>query len=96
LRVIERYAGAPLVLRVREKWHGLLSALSGDAVACFIFGNSNGMLTLIPFWLIITDCRLALAFIAALLGSEAASWRCCASTLTLISKIKQILDARAL
>ena len=43
------------------KWDGLLQTLSGVAVARLIFGNSNGMILFAPFWLIVTDCSLALA-----------------------------------
>jgi hypothetical protein len=61
LRVIHQYAGAALALSVRAKWQGLLSTLSGVAVAFFIFGNGKGFLTFTPFWLIVTDCCLAVA-----------------------------------
>ena len=43
------------------KWNGLLSALSGDAVAYLIFDNNSWIISFVPFWLIVTDCYLALA-----------------------------------
>src|SRR5437870_6072785 len=43
------------------KWDGLLQTLSGVAVARLIFGNSGGIIPFTPFWLIVTDCCLALA-----------------------------------
>ena len=42
-------------------WHSLLSTLSGQAIAGFIFGNASGIIPYIPFWLIILDGWLALA-----------------------------------
>jgi hypothetical protein len=60
LRVMHLYAGRPLGLTVGAKWNGLLSTLSGDAVAYFIFRNSSGLISFVPFWLIVTDCYLAL------------------------------------
>ena len=45
----------------QAKWTGLLTALSGDAVAYFIFGNNSWIISFVPFWLIVTDCCLALA-----------------------------------
>jgi hypothetical protein len=61
LRILHVYASKPLELGLHEKWNGLLSALSGDAVAYFLFGTSSGIRTFLPFWLIITDCCLLLA-----------------------------------
>ncbi len=46
---------------LQVKWNGLLTTLSGVAVAHFIFGNSSGMIPFTPFWLIVTDCYLAFA-----------------------------------
>jgi len=46
---------------LQVKWYGLLTTLSGVAVAHFIFGNSSGMIPFTPFWLIVTDCYLAFA-----------------------------------
>jgi len=43
------------------KWYGLLGTLSGVAVANLIFGDSSGIVTFVPFWMIVTDCFLALA-----------------------------------
>jgi Dolichyl-phosphate-mannose-protein mannosyltransferase len=42
-------------------WNGLLITLSGVAVAGFIFGNPSGIFSFTTFWLIVTDCYLALA-----------------------------------
>ncbi len=39
----------------------LLITLSGDAVARLLFQNSRGIISFVPFWLIVTDCYLALA-----------------------------------
>jgi hypothetical protein len=61
LWVLHRYAGAPLELGLQSKWGGLLSTLSGAGIASFLFGNNTGIITFIPFWLIVTDCYLALA-----------------------------------
>jgi hypothetical protein len=60
LRVLHLYAGGILELGLTVKWHGLLSALSGDAVAYFLFGDGTGVITFVPFWLVVTDCYLAL------------------------------------
>src|SRR5438067_10705973 len=43
------------------KWNGLVTTLSGVAVARFIFGSSSGMIPFAPFWLIVTGCYLAFA-----------------------------------
>jgi hypothetical protein len=43
------------------KWSSLLSTLSGQAVAGFIFGDANGIIPHVPFWLILADCCLGLA-----------------------------------
>jgi Dolichyl-phosphate-mannose-protein mannosyltransferase len=43
------------------KWAGLMGTLSGRAVAGFIFGDANGIIPHVPFWLIVTDGFLALA-----------------------------------
>lgn len=54
------------------KWGGLLSTLSGRAVAGFIFGNASGIMAHVPFWLIITDGCLAVAcLLSPTLDSEA-------------------------
>jgi len=46
---------------LQVKWHGLLSTLSGQAVARFIFGHARGIISFVPFWLIVADGFLALA-----------------------------------
>jgi hypothetical protein len=51
----------PHTAGLRVKWDDLLGTLSGVAVAWFIFGNSSGIIPFIPFWLIVTDCCVALA-----------------------------------
>jgi 4-amino-4-deoxy-L-arabinose transferase-like glycosyltransferase len=45
---------------LQVKWHALLSTLSGQAVAGFIFGDARGIISHAPFWLIVTDGLLAL------------------------------------
>ena len=60
LRVLHVYAGKPLELGVYAKWGGLLSTLSGSAVAYFLFGNNSGIITFVPFWVLVTDCYLLL------------------------------------
>lgn len=52
---------SPNTMGLLAKWYGLLSTLSGVAVAGFIFGNSSGLIPFTTFWLIVTDCYLALA-----------------------------------
>jgi hypothetical protein len=46
---------------LRVKWSALLSTLSGQAVAGFIFGDARGIISYVPFWLIVADGFLALA-----------------------------------
>src|SRR5204862_6785562 len=70
LRVLHVYAGKPLELGVSAKWGGLLSTLSGSAVAYFLFGNNSGIITLVPFWVLVTDCYLLLGCFF-LLGQDA-------------------------
>jgi hypothetical protein len=48
-------------MNLEAKWTGLLTALSGEAVAYFIFETSSWIISFVPFWLIVTDCCLALA-----------------------------------
>jgi hypothetical protein len=48
-------------MSLQARWSGLLSTLSGDAEAYAIFENSIGIIPFVPFWLIVTDCYLALA-----------------------------------
>ena len=43
------------------KWYGLLITLSGRAVAGFIFGDARGIISYVPFWLIVVNGLLALA-----------------------------------
>jgi hypothetical protein len=47
-------------MSLQTRWHGLLSTLAGVAVAHLIFENSSGMISFVPFWLILTDCALVL------------------------------------
>ncbi len=54
-------------------WHSLLSTLSGQAVAHFIFGNANGIIPYIPLSLIILDGWLALACLF-LPSSNSVAW----------------------
>jgi hypothetical protein len=54
-------AASGLALSVGAKWNALLSTLSGDAVAYLIFESSSWVTSFVPFWLIVTDCYLALA-----------------------------------
>ena len=51
----------PHTMSLQMKWDGLLSTLSGVAVAQLIFGSGSGIIPFAPFWLIVTDCCLALA-----------------------------------
>jgi Dolichyl-phosphate-mannose-protein mannosyltransferase len=46
---------------LQMKWEELLRTLGGVGVAHLIFGNSCGIIPFTPFWLIVTDCYLALA-----------------------------------
>jgi hypothetical protein len=46
---------------LQVKWDALLSTLSGQAVARFIFGGATGIISYVPFWLIVADGFLALA-----------------------------------
>jgi len=46
---------------LQVKWDALLSTLSGQAVAEFIFGDVRGIILCVPFWLIVADGFLALA-----------------------------------
>ncbi len=43
------------------KWAAFIGTLSGQAVAGFIFGNANGIIPYVPFWLIVADACLAVA-----------------------------------
>ena len=66
------YLILPLLLNVQHptrahttilqvKWHALVDTLSGQAVARFIFGDARGIISYVPFWLIVVDGFLALA-----------------------------------
>jgi 4-amino-4-deoxy-L-arabinose transferase-like glycosyltransferase len=48
-------------MNIQARWDRLLSTLSGEAVAYRIFGTSSWIVHFVPFWLIVTDCCLALA-----------------------------------
>jgi len=61
LPVLHLHAATLPPMNLKAKWDGLLSTLSGDAVAHFLFENSTGIISFVPFWLIVTDCYLALA-----------------------------------
>jgi hypothetical protein len=61
LRILHLYAGGSLKLGLYAKWNGLPSTLSGVPVAYLLFGNSSGLISFVPFWLIVIDCYLALA-----------------------------------
>ncbi len=60
LRVLHVYAGKPLELAVSAKWGGLLTTLSGDTIAYCLFGNNSGIMTFVPFWVLVTDLYLLL------------------------------------
>jgi Dolichyl-phosphate-mannose-protein mannosyltransferase len=59
LPILHLHAASPPPLNL--KWDGLLSAFSGAAVAYQIFGSDSWIISRVPFWLIVTDCYLALA-----------------------------------
>jgi hypothetical protein len=61
LPVLHLRSEKPPPMNIQARWDGLLSTLSGEAVAYLIFGNSSWMIHSVPFWLIVTDCYLALA-----------------------------------
>jgi dolichyl-phosphate-mannose-protein mannosyltransferase len=48
-------------MNVEAKWAGLLSTLCGTAVAYQFFETDSWVISFVPFWLIVTDCYLALA-----------------------------------
>jgi hypothetical protein len=64
-------------MSLRARWNGLLSTLSGVAVAHLIFGNSSGIISFVPFWIIVTDCCLAVACLVFLVQNPEARerWR---------------------
>jgi hypothetical protein len=47
-------------MSLQAKWNGLQSTLSGDAVAHLLFENNSWIISSVLFWLIVTDCYLAL------------------------------------
>src|SRR6266403_161437 len=47
-------------MSLEAKWNGLQSTLSGGAVAHVIFENNSWIISFVPFWLVVTDCYLAL------------------------------------
>jgi hypothetical protein len=59
LPILHLHAASPPPLNL--KWDGLLSAFSGAAVAYQIFLSDSWIISFVPFWLIVTDCYLALA-----------------------------------
>jgi 4-amino-4-deoxy-L-arabinose transferase-like glycosyltransferase len=59
LPVLRLHAASPPPLNL--KWNGLLSTFSGAAVAYQIFDSDSWIISFVPFWLIVTDCYLALA-----------------------------------
>ena len=61
LPVLHLHAATLPPMNVQAKWNDLLSTLSGDAVAYLIFENYSWIISSVPFWLIVTDCYLALA-----------------------------------
>ena len=61
LPVLHLHAASLPPMNLQAKWNGLRSTLSGDAVAYLLFENNSWMISFVPFWLIVTDCYLALA-----------------------------------
>ncbi len=59
LPILHLHAASPPPMNL--KWDGLLSAFSGAAVAYLIFDSDSWVISFVPFWLIVTDCYLALA-----------------------------------
>jgi len=55
------YGTGPHTISPGVKWNGLQSTLSGQAVAGFFFGDAGGIISYVPFWLIVADGFLALA-----------------------------------
>src|SRR6266516_3981382 len=60
LPVLHLHPVKPQAMSLEAKWNELVSTLSGVSVAYLIFENSKGIISLVPFWLIVTDCYLAL------------------------------------
>jgi hypothetical protein len=61
LPVLHLHAAKLPPMSLQVKWNGLVSTLSGDAVAYLLFENSSWIISFVPFWLILTDCYVALA-----------------------------------
>jgi hypothetical protein len=61
LPVLHLRSDKPPSMNIQARWDGLLSTLSGQAVAYLIFGTNTWIIHSVPFWLIVTDCYLALA-----------------------------------
>jgi hypothetical protein len=50
-----------LSTRLQSSWYGTLNTLSGAAVAAFVFRNPEGIIRVVPFWIIVGGGFLALA-----------------------------------
>jgi len=61
LPVLHLHAASPPPMNL--KWNQLLSTFSGAAVAYLIFKSDTWIISFVPFWLIVTDCYLALAWL---------------------------------
>ena len=48
-------------MNLKARWDGLLSTLWSGAIAYLIFDSDSWVISFVPFWLIVTDCYLALA-----------------------------------
>ena len=59
LPVLHLHAASPPPMNL--KWNQLLSTFSSAAVAYLIFKSDTWITSFVPFWLIVTDCYLALA-----------------------------------
>jgi hypothetical protein len=70
LPVLHLRSANPPPMNIQARWDGLLSTLSGEAVAYLIFGNSSWIIHFVPFWLIVTDCYLALACLFLLIRNR--------------------------
>ena len=62
LLYFDRPTGIP-THSLQVKWYGLLTTLSGQAVAWFIFRDTRGIISYVPFWLIVVGGFLALAIL---------------------------------
>ena len=70
LPVLHLHSAKSPPMNIQARWYGLLSTLSGEAVAYLIFGNSSWIIHFVPFWLIVTDCYLALACLFLLIRNR--------------------------